>query len=196
MRRRLAKLADDLPQLPPRLRIQPRRRLVQKQQLRVPHQRAGHRQPLLLPAGKISHPRFCFLLQRHPGHHFFRLHAAAIKAAKQRQRFPHAQFFRQPRFLQRDADPLADFIVVLAPAVAQHFDLAGRGVQQPLDDFDRRRFPRPVGPQQSKALPLLDGQIQPAHRIHRRLGVVALRQILALNRKHRQRIIIAIGPAH
>ena len=60
---RLLQLVHQVPQMPPRLRIEPRRRLVQKQQLRIAHQRRRHRQPLLLPAGEPAHARLPLLFQ-------------------------------------------------------------------------------------------------------------------------------------
>ena len=38
------------------------------------------------------------------------LEAVAVETAKQPQRFQHGELFAQARFLQRDADPLADFV--------------------------------------------------------------------------------------
>src|SRR5580700_8944049 len=43
---------DHVPELQPRLRIEPGRGLVEKEQLGVPHERAGHGEALLLPAGE------------------------------------------------------------------------------------------------------------------------------------------------
>ena len=47
---------EHLPQLAARLRVEPGRRLVEKQQLGPAGQRAGHRQPLLLSAGQLAAP--------------------------------------------------------------------------------------------------------------------------------------------
>ena len=53
---RLLELVDQVPQMAARLGIEAGGRLVEKQQLRIADQRAGHGQPLLLPAGE-SCPR-------------------------------------------------------------------------------------------------------------------------------------------
>ncbi len=47
---RLLELVHQVPQVAARLRIEPRRRLVEKQQLGIADQRAGHGKPLLLSA--------------------------------------------------------------------------------------------------------------------------------------------------
>ena len=52
-----AEAADDVPELPARLRVEAGRRLVEEQQLRVADQGAGHRQPLLLAAGELARRR-------------------------------------------------------------------------------------------------------------------------------------------
>ena len=51
----LLQAIDQVPQVTPRLRIKPRCRLVEKQQLRIADQRAGHRQPLLLASRESAH---------------------------------------------------------------------------------------------------------------------------------------------
>ena len=45
-------------------------------------------------------------------------------------------------------------------------------------------FPAPFGPEQSKTLALFHGQIEPAHRLHRRLAVVALHELCTTNGEH------------
>ena len=87
----------------------------------------------------------------------------AVEAAEERERFADGELFGEPRLLQRDADALADFVVLLAPAAAEHFDFAGGGVEQAFEDFDRGGLAGAVGPEQAEAFALLDGQIEPAH---------------------------------
>src|SRR5687768_14956046 len=57
-----AKDADELPELSARLRIEARRRLVEKQKLRIADERAGERETLLLSAGQRADARPRFLL--------------------------------------------------------------------------------------------------------------------------------------
>src|ERR1700680_19170 len=104
-----------------------------------------------------------------------------IEAAEERERLADGEFFREPCFLQRDANPLSDFGVVGRPLPPEDLDFAGGGREQSLDDLDRRGFARAVGSQQSKAFPLLDEQIQPANRLDRRFAVVTLDETLDAN---------------
>ena len=53
----LLELLDEIPELPPRLRIEAGGRLVEKEQLGIADERAGERQPLLLPARERADAR-------------------------------------------------------------------------------------------------------------------------------------------
>ena len=123
----------------------------------------------------------------------FGLDPLAIEAAEQRERFADVELFGEPRLLQRDADPLADLIVLLAPAKAEDLHLAGSGVEQAFEDFDRGGFARAVGTQQAKALALFDCQVETAHRIDRRFAVVALHKLGAANGKHQFDFNLRLG---
>ena len=69
-----------------RLRIEPGCGLIEKQQLRIAHQRAGHGQPLLLPAGERAHARAALLLQLRRPDGFVHRDATAKEAAEEPQR--------------------------------------------------------------------------------------------------------------
>ena len=62
---RALELVDEIPELPARLRIEPGRRLVEEQQLRIADQRAGEREPLLLAARQRADARAPLLLELH-----------------------------------------------------------------------------------------------------------------------------------
>ena len=94
----------------------------------------------------------------------------------------HGELFGQPRFLQRDADPLADLVVGPAPLQAQHFAPRRRSAcQQPLEDFDRGGLAGPVRAEQAEALAAARPPVEPAHGLDRRLAVVSLDEVRALN---------------
>ena len=59
----LLEFPDEVPELPARLRIEARRRLVEKQQIRIADERAGERQPLLLPSGERADPGVALLVE-------------------------------------------------------------------------------------------------------------------------------------
>src|SRR6185369_11788981 len=56
-----AKRLDQVPELPPRLRVQARRGLVEEQQLGIVDERARERQALALPTGQLDDPGLAFL---------------------------------------------------------------------------------------------------------------------------------------
>src|SRR5262245_39510248 len=58
----LAEAADDVPKLAASLRIKTCRGLIQKQQIRIAHQRTSNGEPLLLPARQLSDPRGSLLV--------------------------------------------------------------------------------------------------------------------------------------
>src|SRR5690242_1814964 len=60
-------LGDQIPELAPRLRIESRSRLVEKEQVGVADYRAGECKALLLPTGKFSDARIAFLLELDQG---------------------------------------------------------------------------------------------------------------------------------
>ena len=93
-----------------------------------------------------------------------------IEAAEQRQRLADGELLGELGFLQRDADALADVIVLSAPAQAEDFDLAGGGVEQAFEDLDGRRLAGAVRAEQAEALAALDRQVEAADRLDRRLG--------------------------
>ena len=60
-----AKLLDDVPEFEPRLRVEPRRRLVEKKNVWIARQRARQREPLLLPSRQLSDACAALLPQFH-----------------------------------------------------------------------------------------------------------------------------------
>ena len=61
--------------------------------------------------------------------------------------------------------------------LSQHKRIAACRLQHPFADFDRRGFTRTIRTQHPKARALLHLQINPPHRLHRRLPRPSLRQL-------------------
>jgi hypothetical protein len=74
---------DESPELPPRLRVEPGRRLVQEKKLRISHHRACDRQPLFLAAGKRTDPRIVLFAELHEVYHVVDLAAPLVEAPKE-----------------------------------------------------------------------------------------------------------------
>src|SRR5439155_9374757 len=153
--------AQDVPELPARLRIEPGRRLVEKEQLRVADEGARVGQPLPLPAGELYNIRIRFLGQPDALHHRIRIVPSLVEAAEETERLADGELLGQPRLLEGDADPLPKLQVVLPPTPAEHFDVAAGGFQQPFEDFDRGRLAGAVRAEQAKALTGAHFEIEP-----------------------------------
>src|SRR6185295_20235663 len=120
-----AEAADLLPQLAPALRIEPRRRLVEEQDLRVADERAGDRQALLLAARELADAGVALFGQRKLGEDGLGIAAAGVERGEEAHRFADGQLLVELRLLKRDAEPLAQLALALVPAAAEDLDLPG-----------------------------------------------------------------------
>ncbi len=154
---------DQIPQLAPRLRIETRGGLVEKQEVRIAHQSARQRQALLLPARERAHTGVLLFSQLHPRDHFTRLRALLKEAAKQANGFRDRELLRELRFLQLNSKPLAELVRIGIPAHAEHGDLAAIGGRQTLANFDGRGLARSVRSQQAETLARVYVQIDAVH---------------------------------
>src|SRR2546426_12099128 len=100
---RLAEPADDLPQLAPRVRVEPRGGLVKEQELGLAHERAGHRQPLFLPARELAHPGAPLVLEVDETQHLAHRVRAAVEAREQPYRLLHRELVGELGFLELNA---------------------------------------------------------------------------------------------
>src|SRR5262245_14601782 len=75
-------LGDQLPELPPRLRIESGGWLVEKEQVRLAHNRARQREALLLSARQLAHSRTALFAQLDERDHFVDWTAALVKASE------------------------------------------------------------------------------------------------------------------
>src|ERR1700722_11567513 len=98
--------ADNVPKLTAALRIKTGGRFVQKENLRIAHQRSRNREPLALASREFAHPRVGLLSELQLLEHFTRRSRLAVEAGEQLDGFAYRQLFREPRLLQRDAQPL------------------------------------------------------------------------------------------
>ena len=157
---------DEIPQLPPRLRIEARGRLVEEQKIRIAHQGASQRQPLFLPARKIPHPRWRFLLELHQGDDLLRRRASGEEAAEQAHGFVHRELFGKLRLLELDAQALAELRRVGRPVQTQNLDLAGIGRGKALADLDGSGLAGAVGTEETETFRRLHFEVQAVDRDH------------------------------
>src|SRR5437899_12382944 len=159
---------DDLPQLAPRLRIEPRRRLVQKQQLGLADEGAGDGEPLLLPARQRHNPRLPFFLQLDEHEDLVHRVRMFIEGAKQRQRLGDSELVGELRLLQLNAEALAQCApgCTFPPWRPEDLDVPAVGNGEALEDFDGCGLAGAVGTEQTEALAGTDGEIQSLDRDH------------------------------
>jgi hypothetical protein len=103
---------DELPELPAGLRVQPRRRFVEKEQVRVAHDRAGDGEPLLLATRKRRDAGVPLLLELHHGNHILHGAAPLVETAEEADGFADRQLVGELRFLQLHAESLAKSALV------------------------------------------------------------------------------------
>ena len=154
---------DDVPELPPRLRVQARGGLVEEEHVRIADQRAGDGEALLLPAREPFGPRCALVGQSDHLEHFVERATAQVERAEHAQVLLDGQLVRQVRLLERDAEPLTERALVALPAHPQHLDAACGGLVEAFEDLHRRRLSGAVGAEQAEALAGAHFQIEPVH---------------------------------
>src|SRR5262249_43389321 len=146
----------------PRLRIEPGGRLVEEQEVGRADEGAADGEALLLPAGEVLVARARLVLEAHLGEDRARVVALRVEGSKELERLEHGEPIVEPRLLERNSEALAEGSLVGRPAETEHLDVARARLDQPLEDFDRRRLPRPVRPEQTEALAALHLEVEPA----------------------------------
>src|SRR4051812_41602760 len=161
---RRLELVDQVPQLPPRLGIQSRRRFIEKEQVRIADDRAGEGQALLLAAGQLADASVALFIELDAGDHLIDLRAGLVEAAKETQRLVDRELFTQLRVLQLYPKPLTETLFVVFPGHAEDRDFAFVGLEQPFADFYGRRLARAVRPKKAEALSGGDLEVQSVDR--------------------------------
>src|SRR6266850_2505386 len=176
-----SQVPDDLPELPPRLGIEARRRLIEEEEIGIADEGAGDGEALLLPARQVGHPGFSLLEEADLLHDLRRGPPFPVERPEQSDRLLHGQLVGELGLLERDADPLSQVAVIPSPPEAEHLDLAAARLEDPLEDLDRRRLACAVRPEEPEALARAHLEVEPANGLDRRPGVVRLAQIAALD---------------
>ncbi len=155
---------QQVPQLAARLRVEPGRRLVEKQQVGLSHQRAGQREPLLLSAGELADPAGALRVEFDQRQHLVDRAAALRKRSEQADRLLDRELVVELCFLELNAEPPAQrAIASLAPALAEHFHLTGIGRREAFEDLYGGRLAGTVGAEQAEALAAPHLEIETRH---------------------------------
>src|SRR3954469_4529124 len=167
----LAQRADRRPRVAARGGVEARRRLVEEDQLRVADQRQAEVQPPQLAARQLARLHRLLALQPDERDDLVDVARVRVHPREVRERLAHADVAVDARLLQDDAHPLAQLARPPAGVEAQHRDLARPALAIALEDLDRRRLSRAVGPEQPVDLAPLDAEVDAAHGLDVSVGL-------------------------
>jgi len=174
----VAHALDQLPGVPPGLRVQAGGQLVQHRHAWVADEGQRDRQPLLLAAGELAERRPGLGRDTQDLHQLPPVSRGLVEGAVQLQSLGHPEPVGQPAFLQLGPEPLGQLGPVPLRVEPEHADLAAIRCPQPLDALHGRGLARPVGAEDAEDLPFLNGERDVVHG-HRVL--VALVQLLHID---------------
>src|SRR6185503_9216223 len=87
-----------------------------------------------------------------------------VERSKQPDDLLDRKLLRELRLLKLHPEALAERAIVAPPTRAEHFDLAGIRIEQPLENLDGRRLSRAVRTEQAEALARAHFEIQAVDR--------------------------------
>src|SRR6476646_11528147 len=159
-------LGDQVPELPPRLRVEARRRLIEEYQVGVADDRAGEREPLLLPARELSDAGVALLIELHHMDHVVHRPAALVETPKQTDGFFDGQLFAELSLLELNAEAFAELVLVMVPPQPEELDDARVGGEKTLAHLDRRGLSSAVRTKQTEAFARGNGDVHAVHGAH------------------------------
>src|SRR5512141_2059799 len=135
---RLASLADAANQIPnraPRLRIEPRRQLIEKYDLGVVDESERDEEPLLLATGERHEPRLALFRETELIEQVFAVHRLRIERRPEVDGLPDLDPLLELRLLKLYADPILQRVDVAERIQRKHRDRAGVRSPQAFDAF-------------------------------------------------------------
>ncbi len=161
-------LPEQVPQVPPGLRIEGAGRLIQEHQLWSVHQRAGDGQPLRLTARQLLGAHVTLLIEADYAEHLVRAAGGhSVQRGERADLLACGEPLEEGRRLKLDADPGQQRRVAWPRRQAQHAELAAIGLPQALEYFQRRGLARTVRPQDAEELAVLDLETDARYRGNR-----------------------------
>ena len=157
--------ADQVPGRTAPRRIESCRRLVQEQQLWAAHDAEADIQPPLLPAGEGLHPGIGLLRQADQLDHLVNRARRRVVTRVAGQRLAHRQVRLHRQLLQHDPDPgpQPPPRPPCSRVNPEHLNPASIPGPEPLENLNRRRLPRAIGPQQGEYLAPRDLKVHARH---------------------------------
>ena len=127
------------------MRVEPGRRLVEEEELRISHQSAGDGESLLLTTRQRSYSRIALLSQLHLVDDHGHIDGVAIEALEKSKRLIDGQLLRELSILELDAEELAEKLTVDETlTLFQSFYRDARDVGEVIDkvELGEKRYSR------------------------------------------------------
>ena len=164
-------VGDHVPGSAASRRVEPGRRLVEEEQLRVADQRQGDVEAALLAAGEPRHASLGLLLEADQADRLGDVARGAVVAGEQLERLPDGELGSHPGLLEDDPDPLAPVGGRLLGIDSEHRRLASGPLAVSLEHLDRGRLAGPVGAEEREHLAAVHLEIDAAHRLELSVGL-------------------------
>src|SRR3979411_3286912 len=156
---KLRKVLDDLPEMPPGVRIETSSRLIKEQDFRVAGQSNPDIKPAFLPSGELVDLRLPLLLEPYECDHLIQRSRMRIKAPVHVDRLGDGQVGVYTRRLQDDPHLFPEPAGMGRGIDAKHRDSSGIAGAESLQDLNGRGLARAVRPEQGKDFSLRDGKV-------------------------------------
>ena len=157
----VAQRPDQRPELPPRLRVEAGRRLVEEQQRGVADDAERHVEAAPLPTGQRPSARAGLLGQPDQFEHLVHVARIGVVRRLRLHLLAHGQLAVAAARLQHDAQLPLPVPAGRRRVLAQHPHLAGVAVPVALADLHRRRLAGAVRSEQREDLPAPEVEVQP-----------------------------------
>src|SRR3954452_8211760 len=166
-----AQRPDRLPRAPARDRIEAGRGLIQEDQLRIADQRETEIESPPLAARQLARLGLLFALEPDEREDLVRIARSRVEPCEVDERLAHTDVVVEPRLLEDDPHPLAQRARPAAGVEAEHPHVAARPLAVALQDLDRRRLARTVGPEQPEDLAALHAEVDAADGLDALVGL-------------------------
>ncbi len=152
----LADAAHEIPDRPSRLRVQPGRQFVEKDQFGIVDEREGDEETLLLAAGQRHEPGISFVAQAELLDQPIAVHVFSVERRPEADGFAQLDSFLELGLLKLYADPLLQRVHVAPGIQPENRDETTIRGAQAVDALHGRGLPGPVRPNQAEYFPQLN----------------------------------------
>jgi hypothetical protein len=185
-------VADCLPGLAARGRVEAGRRLVEEDELRIADERERKVEASQLSARERAHARFALLAETDELDHLAHVSCPLVIAGEELEDLPDGEEGVHGRGLEDDADARPKVAAGAGRIGAENLHRAFVPAPVALEDLDGRRLAGAVRPEEGEHLARLDAEADPVEDLAR---AVRLLQAGDLDRGHAARILTTSGQA-